>query len=708
VSEQRAFRALFPPLFFLAWAVLFTFPLVTRLGDAVTLARGGDAWLHLWDLWWVDRALVDLHQNPYITNYLLYPTGLNLYYHSLDLFNALLSIPLQHLVGLTAAYNLLMLANLTLDGLAAYWLCFDRTRSVAGSLVGGVLFASAPLLSTSVDLGQLDEVTVWWVPLYILILWRALDAGQASEDQGPSSSRFTQSFPLRASLAAGACLIGASLATWYFTAGLAVFTLIFVPAYLISRRARLAAWVRAALALAVAGGLFVIVLSPLLIAMVRERLSGATYMLPTYYATLFNSADLAGLFLPPRVQSEINQHGSTVSLGYIALALALVGLLRRWRSAWPLGLALLGLVLMALGPQLQFGGNQTGLPLPYSLLNNVPFIGASRQPLRFLATAGACLALLAAFGTAGLMGYVVPRWRAAASVALLALAAVELVVIPRALTPTQVGPTFAFIKSSPTQRAVLEVPNDEWSAASLLHQTYHERPIIGGYTSRHFPYPFGDAAPGVSQLLRADPDPITAPDILTPSVRDTALASLDHYAVRFVVVHKPNMATGRNGRLQQVLDALFTESDRAYDDPDVTIYQTPPRPPGSAPLPLVGLGNGWHKAEQNPLHRWLGSNVTDGNGAVWIGIPNGAEDPYHLKMTAYSYNTPRTLSVLLDGATLHTVQIGTVFQDLDVDLGTLHVGDHQLLLKVAEPPENPPGDERKLSIGVTMIAVERK
>src|SRR5256885_6651604 len=44
------------------------------------------------------------------------------------------------------------------------------------------------------------------------------------------------------------------------------------------------------------------------------RSGGATYMLPTPFATLYNSADLAALFLPGRAQSDINQHGSSVAL----------------------------------------------------------------------------------------------------------------------------------------------------------------------------------------------------------------------------------------------------------------------------------------------------------------------------------------------------------------------------------------------------------
>src|SRR5437868_3405706 len=106
-------RTAFPFLFFLAWAILFSFPLVLHLGDSVVLAKGGDAWQHLWNLWWVDKALVDLGQSPYHTSFIYYPTGASLYYHSLNLFNGVIAIPLQHIFGLTATFNLLTLVTLT-------------------------------------------------------------------------------------------------------------------------------------------------------------------------------------------------------------------------------------------------------------------------------------------------------------------------------------------------------------------------------------------------------------------------------------------------------------------------------------------------------------------------------------------------------------------------------------------------------------------
>ena len=566
--------------------------------------------------------------------------------------------------------------------------------------MGGALFASAPLLSTSLDLGQLDEITVWWIPLYVLALWRAL------ESPGPVWRR---GGGRRAALAAGVCLIGASLATWYFTAGLAVLTALLVPGFLISqRRLALRDWLHAGSKVAAAVGIFVVALAPLLIAMVGERLGGATYMLATRFATVYNSADLVALFLPPRLPEDISLHGSNVALGYLALALSTVALITQWRRLWPLGLALLALVVMALGPELKVNGVETGVPLPYALLNNVPFIGASRQPLRFLATAGVCLSLLAAYGTAWLLEQrPFARWRQLLVAALIALVALELLTVPRTLASTQVGPAYTFIRDDPQKGAVLEVPNDAWSALSLLHQTHHERPIVGGYTSRHFPYPFADGAPGVAQLVRTDPEPLVGDDILTPSPSETALTSLDHYDVRYVVVHKESLATGRYGRLETVLASLFTVADKAYEDDRVLVYRTPLPPADAEKLPLAGLGSGWHRPEQDPLHRWTGANVTDANAAIWLGIPPGAEGTYGMKLTVYAYNPPATLSVLLNDRTLLTEEVGAEFEDLTIEMGYLEAGDYQPTLKVHEAPTKPPGDERTIGIGVTQVIIDR-
>jgi hypothetical protein len=291
----------------------------------------------------------------------------------------------------------------------------------------------------------------------------------------------------------------------------------------------------------------------------------------------------------------------------------------------------------------------------------------------------------------------------------LLLVALELFGVPRQLATTQAEAATDFLRSGAEAGAVLEVPYGEYSALSLLHQTVHERPIVGGYTSRHFPYPFADAAPGLAQLVRADPAPLVAEDVVVPTIPETARQSLDYYGIRYVVVHKEDLATGRHGRLEEVLEALFGGESPVYDDADVAIYRVGDEEVAAGEqLPLVGLGSGWHSVEPDPTHRWTGSNVVDGNALVWIGIPPAAEGTYRLQMTAYAYEKPRTVSIELDGKVLVQQALTPAFTELDIDLGHLQAGNHILLLKAHEPPDSPPGDERRLAIGTTRLAIVRQ
>src|SRR5690349_657364 len=96
---------------YVALVVLFAWPLPIHLADQVVLARGADFYPHVWNLWWMRYALLTLHQNPYVTTYLNYPSGLPLTYHVLDPLDGLAAIPLQSVLGLLTAFNLLRLAQ---------------------------------------------------------------------------------------------------------------------------------------------------------------------------------------------------------------------------------------------------------------------------------------------------------------------------------------------------------------------------------------------------------------------------------------------------------------------------------------------------------------------------------------------------------------------------------------------------------------------
>ena len=109
-SERRQYLLryhLLPIGLYLLLTLVMTFPLILGFFDHV-IGDGGDAWQNIWNYWWTQHALFSFH-NPYSTPLLYAPYGASLYLHSLNLFNGLVSLPLQVLFGPIAAYNFVVL-----------------------------------------------------------------------------------------------------------------------------------------------------------------------------------------------------------------------------------------------------------------------------------------------------------------------------------------------------------------------------------------------------------------------------------------------------------------------------------------------------------------------------------------------------------------------------------------------------------------------
>ncbi|HEU5329149.1 MAG TPA: hypothetical protein VFU78_13720, partial [Thermomicrobiales bacterium] len=126
---------------YLLIALVFLMPLPLRLTSAV-IGDSSDIWIHLWWMWQVRESL--LHgQNPYFSYRVFHPTGAPLYLMGQDMVTALLSIPLQGLLGLVLTYNLLTIAAVAFGAWAMYLLALDVTGSRPGALVAGALFGFA-------------------------------------------------------------------------------------------------------------------------------------------------------------------------------------------------------------------------------------------------------------------------------------------------------------------------------------------------------------------------------------------------------------------------------------------------------------------------------------------------------------------------------------------------------------------------------------
>ncbi|HYP20509.1 MAG TPA: hypothetical protein VEY08_10575 [Chloroflexia bacterium] len=508
----------------LGLSIVFTWPLVLNfLPGSGTLVPGvmlEDRDQNLWNLWWVRRALFEGH-NPFVTDLIWYPTPVSLYYHTLNIFNGLLAVPLLSVFSLTTTYNIIVLFSFVMGGYGAYLLVHYLCGNRWAALVGSVVFAySAYHVATMRSLLQL--ISLEWVPFFLFFLLKAV-----FQPGWESRADFVR-WLWRRALPAGFFLFLVSLVDWYYTmyalmlAGL--LGVYMAVRYLWEKRRHpeigLARGVlEPLLRIGACLAIYLVLVSPILVPTIRE-LRQTNYMQPARDASLSNSADLLAFFQPVRGQHLWGQYftnrrewpyGSNryeVYFTYTALFLAGVALFAtralrpRARASSegddaeqttsphagvpvagraPPGLSLPGkwfwaaLVLLffvlAVGPVLQINGNQIqwlfspNLPLvmPYQLLEKLPVFSISRSPDRFDMPLTLCLAVLAGYGTNVLLNTWWPRLRVSARGGLLfagflALVLVELTPFPYPQRPADIPRWYRQVGTEPGDFSILDLP----------------------------------------------------------------------------------------------------------------------------------------------------------------------------------------------------------------------------------------------------------
>lgn len=437
-------------LVFLALSLLWLRPLPIHF--ASRFAGEIDVWIQAWNQWWMDKALLELHVNPWATDYAFHPTGVELYFHAFSPLNSLLAVPLRHLCGPVVALNLIFLATFVLSGYGAYLLAHRLTGSTPAGFVAGYIYAFSPYHFDRVN--QLEHATIQWLPFLLLALWRLTET---------RAKRW------------GAAVAGAFLLIFYsniyygLSAGL-LLGLYFLGDLVVSRRAAgrrawITSWLTVFLGIACGTGLF-------LREVLRVAAQPGRFHVPLW-VNARQSLDLLAFFTPApgnplfascpliaRLNESFTGWETTGYLGFSVIALAAWGL---WRSASPRRWSLLALagffLVLSLGPVLHVAGRVIGgdgwlVVLPQALLQKAPFIGAARVPARYIAVAMLPLAVLAGMGTAQLAA----GRRRRLLVPLLALLVLEYWTAPLVTSPARTPDYCGLIAADDADCAVLDLP----------------------------------------------------------------------------------------------------------------------------------------------------------------------------------------------------------------------------------------------------------
>jgi hypothetical protein len=140
-------------------AVLHTFPLVRHLDTHLPGQGLGDNVSFLWNGWWMREALGSpqaFFECPIIET----PVGAALVLHTHTALPAFVAATVLGPLPLVRAHNVMLIASLALNGLAAFALAFVVTRARAPSVLAGVLFLVAPTFAGRL-MGHYNLLVAW-------------------------------------------------------------------------------------------------------------------------------------------------------------------------------------------------------------------------------------------------------------------------------------------------------------------------------------------------------------------------------------------------------------------------------------------------------------------------------------------------------------------------------------------------------------------
>ncbi len=341
------------------------------------IGRETDPGVHMWFFnWW--RFSIAHGLNPFITDFVWAPLGINLAWTTCVPLPSLISIPLQVTVGEPATYNIIVMLMPPLAAFGAFLLCRRATGAFWPSVLGGYIFGFSPYMLGEL-LGHLVLIAVLPVPLIGLITLKRLDD--------------------ESSAACFAVMLAGLLVTQFLCSVELFATLTLVGGFSLL------------LALVLFAGDARIRLRRLIIPTIGGYLISTAILSPYFYYLLAFGrpsgpiwppsnfcADLIGLLVPRhtiwwgsadfataisrRFAGDIMENGDY--LGVVLIVFVEIFRRRFWPTAAGrfLTILFLAIIIAAIGPNLHVAG-VAGFPMPWAIFQHLP-LTENILPVRFM------------------------------------------------------------------------------------------------------------------------------------------------------------------------------------------------------------------------------------------------------------------------------------------------------------------------------------
>ncbi|MBN1810213.1 MAG: hypothetical protein JXA14_00095 [Anaerolineae bacterium] len=540
-------------------ALVLTLPLPYMI-DKVLIGHDVDVLINPWANWWMKKALSE-GLDLYHTDYLFFPQGTSLVFHSFSYTNTAVSLILEPLLGPVVAYNIPIFLVYVLSGFSMYLLASHLTGCRPAAFISGLVFAFHPY--HMFESGHPNLVTTQWIPLFVLALSRMLHE--------------TGSRRVKQMLLAVLWFLLTALSGWHLMTLLAAWTGLYLLYGLFFERAEWSAGSICSLGLLIA--LIASVIVPFLWPILRAQLTTDTAYVAVDVETGLGN-DLLSFFLPNErhplfggffsgihAQFGYIRRWRSAYLGYTALGLAAAGLAKAWRKSRPWLLTGSLFFLLSLGSRIEVGG----VPLhDFRLPWAIPIINVVRHPYRLNIFLFFSLAVLVGFGGRWLYGRVTlwgQPWGHRVLALVFGVLLVEYLVFPFPVTLPSYSPFLYQMAQEEGDFAVADFPMGRQAAKYyMLSQTIHGHKIVDGHVSRtpDDVYAFVDADPLLGPL-RANAALHSDVDI------EEQFAVLAAQGIRYIIVHKHLLTIDEMTYWQEQLADFPTP---VYEDELLIVYRT--------------------------------------------------------------------------------------------------------------------------------------
>ncbi|MFZ5534619.1 MAG: hypothetical protein ACOY3M_00495 [Patescibacteria group bacterium] len=462
-----------PMLFYLACFILLTYPLIRTFTTHI-FAGPIDGLQNYWNIWWVNKAITQLHTSPWFTTQIQYPHGTTLIGHTLNPINGIMAIPLLRLMPLNQVYNLIVVFSFVASGYTLFLLAYRLTQHYEGSVIAGFIFTFSHYHFTHL-LEHLQLTSLEWIPLFLL-----------------SFLVFTERPTPFKGIVTAVLLFLILLTDYYYffyaavCAGVALLWLFSVRRLTVAdMRHNKIPWI-------IFFAVSVLLTAPLLFHLIQTHLVdpllgshdpseySLDLMAPFIPGVTWRFADLTRMYWSELGRSYFE---ASVYVGWSVILLILYAAFRK-RTLVQSHLTLFYILcvvffLLSLGPMLRIGTRYTSIVLPYEYLTMLfPILGISGVPVRMMAIATLALSVISAYAISAL-------WNNERRWALLLLAPVFILDHLQAPIPSLARPTphtVQILQNIPGNDPVVD--GAYHMSDSLYYQTIHEKPMALGYIAR--------------------------------------------------------------------------------------------------------------------------------------------------------------------------------------------------------------------------------